>query len=147
MDPRHAGRSRIAARDLRTMWQSGSRRVAVNPGDCGAGARVEPYQSTHPPEGFGGGLMGQTALFRANAGVQIGTGHVMRSLALAQAWKDKGGDALLLTGPGAADAEQCWLNDHFSIERISAQTGGSEDARATVQAVQRFRAGWLVLDG
>ena len=30
-------------------------------------------------------------LIRADAGEQMGTGHIMRTLALAQAWQDTGG--------------------------------------------------------
>jgi UDP-2,4-diacetamido-2,4,6-trideoxy-beta-L-altropyranose hydrolase len=91
--------------------------------------------------------MGRTALFRANANVQIGTGHLLRSLALAQAWNDAGGEAVLLTEPGAADTEHWWLDNHFPIEHLTAQTGGIEDARATLQAAQRIGADWVVVDG
>ena len=36
-------------------------------------------------------------IVRADADSQMGTGHLMRCLALGQAWKDAGGEVLFLT--------------------------------------------------
>ena len=40
-----------------------------------------------------------TLLIRADANTHIGTGHVMRCLALAQAWQDNGGTVTFLMAP------------------------------------------------
>ena len=39
----------------------------------------------------------ETLVFRVDAGSDIGTGHLMRCLALAQAWKARGGKAVFIT--------------------------------------------------
>lgn len=91
--------------------------------------------------------MGNTALFRANGSAQIGTGHVLRSLALAQAWKDEGGESVLLTGPDAPDAESWWVIEQFPVEHLSVVTGSTEDAHITIKTLHRLDAEWLVVDG
>ncbi|MFM8983470.1 MAG: hypothetical protein ACKOLA_11305 [Spartobacteria bacterium] len=40
--------------------------------------------------------MPSTLLIRTDASVSMGTGHVMRMIALAQAWQDGGGEAVFL---------------------------------------------------
>ena len=43
-------------------------------------------------------------VIRADAGARIGIGHVMRSLALAQAWQDAGGDVTFVMAQEASAA-------------------------------------------
>jgi UDP-2,4-diacetamido-2,4,6-trideoxy-beta-L-altropyranose hydrolase len=72
----------------------------------------------------------------------MGTGHVMRCLALAQGWQDLGGDVALLAAElPEALAERC-REEGIEVRRLAA---GAADAQVT--AAQAAQADWLVVDG
>jgi UDP-2,4-diacetamido-2,4,6-trideoxy-beta-L-altropyranose hydrolase len=77
----------------------------------------------------------------------MGTGHVMRCLALAQAWRDAGGTACFAVAEGAEAVEGRLAHENASVRRITAPPGGEEDARQLLQAAGDLGAGWLVVDG
>lgn len=93
------------------------------------------------------GVSPESLVLRADAGIRIGTGHMMRCLALAQAWQDSGGTAAFATaGPefpliDRLKAEGCL------VERIPAESGSIDDARATAAFASRVGARWIVVDG
>jgi UDP-2,4-diacetamido-2,4,6-trideoxy-beta-L-altropyranose hydrolase len=91
--------------------------------------------------------MGQLLLFRADAGVRLGTGHVMRCLALAQAWLDRGGQAAFaMTGEPSAIVARL-ATEHCLIERQPLEPGSAADARWTIGLAHRLDAAWLIADG
>jgi len=98
--------------------------------------------------------VGGTLLIRADADGEIGTGHVMRCLALAQAWQKAGGQVFLL-GDVAADAIRRRLRAcDIDFLPISRRHPDPADLRATLQLVEQSRdelgSGetiWLAVDG
>jgi UDP-2,4-diacetamido-2,4,6-trideoxy-beta-L-altropyranose hydrolase len=111
-----------------------------------------------------------TLLLRADAGPQIGMGHVMRCLALAEPWLQAGSAVTLLTAPRAGGLQPPSAGSDKPTERrlqtagtdalrsraeslgvslreLSAAPGSPADAAETIALAQSLRAAWLVLDG
>lgn len=70
-------------------------------------------------------------IIRADASVSMGTGHIMRMIALAQAWQDQGGKAIFLTAEITPALEARLKEEGFSLEKIHATPGSAEDLDAT----------------
>ncbi len=86
-------------------------------------------------------------LVRADAGAKMGTGHVMRRLALAQAWQDAGGTArFAMIGPPEGILARL-AAEGIEVVSLSAVPGSADDARQTVALARQCAAAWVVVDG
>jgi UDP-2,4-diacetamido-2,4,6-trideoxy-beta-L-altropyranose hydrolase len=95
-----------------------------------------------------GAVQEGTLLIRADGNVAMGTGHVMRCLALAQAWQDCGGRAAVFAmSENTPSLQQRLLDEGMEVERIGAGTGTPGDAEETVRIAERRKADWVVVDG
>jgi len=93
------------------------------------------------------GRRGPRLVLRADAGHDLGSGHVMRLSALADAALDRNGEVVLLVGgePGAT-------LDHLATRRIASvrvedETGGPDDRDAVIARARALGADAVVLDG
>lgn len=86
-------------------------------------------------------------IIRADAGTQIGTGHLMRCLALAQAWKDAGGGATFITACEGEALLQRLREEKFDVHVLGHPYPDSSDWEYTKDILAAYPSAWVVLDG
>ena len=80
--------------------------------------------------------MSKEALFiRADASVSIGTGHIMRMIALGQAWQAQGGEVHFLCSEITPALEQRLAGEGFHLLRVDATLGSQEDLSETTHLI------------
>ena len=100
-------------------------------------------------------------LIRADASSKIGTGHIMRCLALAQAWKKRGGAVTFLSYCKSTELRRRIINEGFDFIDIENSYPDPSDLKTTLSILQKIQNGnsslvtrhssltslWLVIDG
>jgi UDP-2,4-diacetamido-2,4,6-trideoxy-beta-L-altropyranose hydrolase len=86
-------------------------------------------------------------LFRTEASIAMGTGHVMRCLALAQAWQDARRHAIFVMAEATPAVEERLRNEGLEVARPGVIVGSTADAEATAELAHKHSASWVVVDG
>jgi len=84
---------------------------------------------------------------RADANARIGTGHLMRCLALAQGWKARGGQATFITACESDGLQQRLSDQGFHVITLKQSHPEPADWEITLQTLRTHPGAWVVLDG
>jgi len=77
----------------------------------------------------------------------MGTGHVMRCLALAQAWQHAGGDVAFAMAQSTPAIRERIESEQIKVVAIQGVPGSAEDLQQTIKNALLHDAQWLVVDG
>lgn len=91
-------------------------------------------------------------LFRVDGTTEVGTGHIMRCLALAQAFLERGGTVRFLTYYDSPYLRYRIEEEGIEVIRMREASSGPSDLSTLLEVASRMRRGrpgmgWIVLDG
>ena len=86
-------------------------------------------------------------LVRADATVTSGAGHVMRCLALAQAWQDVGGRVTFAMAESTTAIEERLRSEDVGLVRIDGVPGSQRECEQLAALAGSHNASWVVVDG
>ena len=88
-----------------------------------------------------------TLIIRADADERMGTGHIMRCVALAQEWKKQKGDVLFISSGSGKSVLERFNAEGFEVCMIASPFPDPVDIETTLQQAQKKNARVLVTDG
>ena len=71
----------------------------------------------------------------------------MRCLALAQAWRKRGGEVVFLSTPLASPLSEMIKAEGFAVHEIGQPAGSADDAAVTADVASQVSADWVAIDG
>ena len=87
-------------------------------------------------------------IIRADASIRMGTGHVMRCIALGQAWQDAGGNVSFVSCCESDGIKKRIREEGFGLSELSGSYPESEeDISITLDIAGQTGAAWVVVDG
>jgi UDP-2,4-diacetamido-2,4,6-trideoxy-beta-L-altropyranose hydrolase len=89
----------------------------------------------------------ETLVIRADADERMGTGHIMRCIALAHAWQETGGQVAFLISPNSSAMERVITGAACTVTYLEEKPGSVADADATCAYAAVCEAAWIVADG
>lgn len=93
----------------------------------------------------------QRLFIRADASTAIGTGHVMRCIALAQAWQERGGCVTFLSSCQNEALQRRIIKEGFELVFVERKHPDSADLKQVLKQMKNVQNNncipWLVLDG
>jgi UDP-2,4-diacetamido-2,4,6-trideoxy-beta-L-altropyranose hydrolase len=88
-----------------------------------------------------------TLLIRADATIAMGTGHVMRCIALAQVWQDAGGKVVFAVAEATPAIRQRLQSESFEVHVVAARPGDTKDVEDIVALAREQQAACVAVDG
>lgn len=85
-------------------------------------------------------------IFRADASTDIGTGHIMRCLTLANLLKEKGAKVAFVCSDAPGNLIDYIVNDGFEVFPLKAGLVKRLDGEETFQIVRKYKADLLIVD-
>jgi UDP-2,4-diacetamido-2,4,6-trideoxy-beta-L-altropyranose hydrolase len=85
--------------------------------------------------------------FRTDAGIEIGSGHLMRSFALAQSWQASGGKVTFITNCESISLIEKLKNEGFEVVEIENSYPHPSDWEQTAKVLKQSPDSWCVVDG
>ena len=91
--------------------------------------------------------MGSLLIIRADATPDIGTGHLMRTLALAHAWREQAGDVIFVSCCRSPDLRRRIAAVARQVVDLNRAHPDPEDWEKTVRVLKAEAEAWVVVDG
>ena len=86
-------------------------------------------------------------LIRADASLNMGTGHIMRCLAFAQYLQNHQVNPIFICAELPDQLQTRLVSEKIKFILIDAELGSDEDAQITINLAQKYQAHWLIIDG
>ncbi len=91
--------------------------------------------------------MNKHILIRADASLNMGTGHLMRCLALAQYLQNHQINPIFICAELPENLQTRLVNENIDSILIDAELGSNKDAEITINVAKKYQVNWVIIDG